>query len=75
MKKMICFLLVIVFCVALVCPAYAATASAGDSGTPSTKPGESPKTGDTIMRYVMIMLVSFIGLISVIAIYRKMFTK
>lgn len=75
MRRVICFLLVLVFCVSLACPAYATTNSAGDSGRPVTKPGENPKNGDIIMRYVIIMIVSLIALIAVIVIYRKMIMK
>ena len=73
MKKMICLVLVLAFCLSLAMPVFAArTPSAADSGTPAKTPsGSNPKTGDMIMLWVAIMLVALMALAAVVICYRK----
>ena len=75
MRRMICFLLVLVLSFSLACPVLAAVNSPGSGGTPSYTPGDIPKTGDTIMQYVVIMLIALLALIVVIILGRKVFKK
>lgn len=81
MKKVISFLLVLVFCFSLACPAFALIPSGGEDG-PSQLPekpdrwypsflGDNPKTGDIIMFWVAVMVVSVVALGGVYMIYRK----
>ena len=75
MRRAICFMLVLAFCLSLSCTAFAApVSSAADSGTPSRVPsysGSNPKTGDMIMRWVIIMVLALVALIAVAVCYRK----
>lgn len=74
MRRAICFILVLVFCLSLSCTAFAATSSAADDGTPSRVPtysGSNPKTGDMIMQWVLIMVLALIALAVVVWLYRK----
>lgn len=81
MKRVISFLLVLVFCFSLACPAFAAVDSSGEHG-PSHRPhrpdrwypsflGDNPKTGDIIMFWVAVMVVSVAALGGVYMLYRK----
>lgn len=78
MRRLICFLLVLVLGVSLACPVLAATNSpsntppAGGSGTPST---DNPKTGDQIMMHVIIMVLALLALVAVAVLSRKVFAK
>lgn len=85
MKRVISFLLVLVFCFSLACPAFAAVKSPGENG-PSHQPqrpdkwyssflGDNPKTGDIIMFWVAVMVVSVVALGAVYMIYRKKFSR
>lgn len=66
MRKMICFLLVLVLSLSLACPALAAVSSTGDI----------PPTGDTqIMMYVMVMVLALVALMAVAMFSRKAFRK
>lgn len=66
MRRMICFLLVLMFSMSLACPAFAATNSPSNT---------IPKTGDQIMMYVIIMVVALVALAAVVLISRKVFKK
>ena len=77
MRRMICFLLILAFCVSLACPAFAAktTPSPGEDG-PAKRPSswrDNPKTGDVILFWVMVMVVSVVALGAVYLIYRRKF--
>lgn len=69
MKKFICLLLTLVLTFALACPALAATNS-----TPN-KPTVTPATGDTIMPFVVMMVVALVALVAVAIFSRKAFKK
>lgn len=69
MRKMICFLMVLVMSLSLACPALAATSSTGNSST------DIPRTGDGIMLYIVIMAVALIALVAVVMFSRKAFKK
>lgn len=69
MRRMICTLLVLVMSLSVACPALAAV------GSPSTPPASSPKTGDQIMMYVIIMVVALVALVAVALLSRKAFKK
>ena len=76
MRKVICLILALVFCMSLALPAFATrVSSAADSGTPSYYPIISatgnPKTGDMIMMWVIMMLVAVVALAAVVVCYRK----
>ena len=83
MKRTISILLVLVFCLTLVCPAFAATSSPTGSGPRPSRPdrwspsilGDNPKTGDVIMFWVAIMAVSVMALGAVYCVYRRKFSK
>ena len=76
MRRMICFLLILAFCLSLACPAFAAVKSPGEDG-PSHRPskwwGDNPKTGDIILFWVLIMVVAIVALGVMYVIYRKKF--
>lgn len=88
MKRVISFLLVLVFCFSLACPAFAAVQSPGEHG-PSHEPhrphrpdrwwpsflGDNPKTGDIILFWVAVMVVSVVALGAVYFVYRRKFAK
>ena len=69
MRKMICFLLVLVMSLSIACPALAAV------GSPTTPPASTPKTGDQIMTYVIIMVIALLALVAVVLFSRKAFKK
>lgn len=69
MRRIICSLLVLVMSLAVACPALAAVSS------PSTPPASTPKTGDQIMMYVIIMAVALLALVAVVLFSRKVFKK
>ena len=68
MRRMICFLLILAFCVSLACPAFAAVKSPGEDG-----PAKNPKTGDIILFWVLVMVVSLAALCAVYMVYRRKF--
>ena len=68
MKKFICLLLTLVITLSLACPALAATNS-------PSKPTSTPKTGDTIMPFVIMMVVALVALGAVALFSRKAFKK
>lgn len=68
MKKFICLLLTLVLTFALACPALAATNS-------PSKPTVTPQTGDTIMPFVVMMVVALVALVAVALFSRKAFKK
>ena len=85
MRQLICFLLVLSLCMSMTCTAYATAPSPGESG-PVVSPdggsgkwpsfwGDNPKTGDIILFWVLIMVVSLLALGAVYVIYRKKFKK
>ena len=78
MRRMICFLLILAFCLSLACPAFAAVKSPGEHG-PSHRPdkwwGDNPKTGDIILFWVLVLVVSLVALGAVYFVYRKKFCK
>lgn len=75
MRRAIGFILVLAFCLSLACTAFAApVSSAADSGRPSQAPsysGSNPKTGDVIMRWVLVMVLALVALAVVVILYRK----
>lgn len=85
MKRVISFLLVLVFCFSLAVPAFAADfkSSPTGSGPRPSKPdrwwssiwGDNPKTGDVIMLWVAVLVVSVVALCAVYYIYRRKFAK
>lgn len=86
MRRMICLVLVVVFCLAMACPAFATT-----KDSPEKVPGcnhsynalgickycgawrDNPKTGDNIMMWVGAMALSMGALAGAAVIYRKKF--
>jgi len=75
MRRMVCFLLVLMMTLSLACPVLA-TNSPGSGGTPSyTPPTDIPKTGDQIMMYVIIMVIALLALVAVVVLSRKAFKK
>jgi LPXTG-motif cell wall-anchored protein len=74
-KKMLSILLVLAFCLSLVCPAFAAVSSPTGSGPRPGILGDTPKTGDVIMFWVAIMAVSVMALGAVYCVYRRKFSK
>ena len=83
MKRVISFLLVLVFCLSLAVPAFAAVSSPTGSGPRPSRParwwhsswGDNPKTGDVIMLWVAVLVVSVVALCAVYYIYRRKFAK
>ena len=83
MKRVISFLLVLVFCLSLAVPAFAAVSSPTGSGPRPSRPdrwwpsswGDNPKTGDVIMLWVAVLGVSVVALCAVYYIYRRKFAK
>ena len=71
MRRMICALLVLVMSLSVACPALADVIDSG----PDTPPASSPKTGDQIMMYVIIMVVALLALVAVVLLSRKAFKK
>ena len=69
MRRLICFLLVMVMTLSVACPALADS----PSGKPSS--GSNPKTGDQIMMYVIIMVVALGALVAVLLFSRKFLKK
>ena len=65
MRRLICALLVLIMSLAVACPALA-------TYTPSQ---DTPKTGDQIMMYVIIMVVALLALVAVVLFSRKLFKK
>ena len=62
MRRMVCFLLVLMMTLSLACPVLA-TNSPGSGGTPSyTPPTDIPKTGDTMVVYAALTTMSGLGL-------------
>ena len=77
MRRTICFLLILAFCLSLACPAFAAVKSPGEKGPvrwPSSW-GDNPKTGDIIMFWVLVMVVSLVALGAVYMIYHRKFAR
>lgn len=70
MRKLICFLLVMMMTLSVACPALAATNSGGN-----TSVGVTPKTGDQIMMYVIIMVVAVVALVAVLLLSKKFLKK
>lgn len=71
MKKVICFLLVLVMVLAISCPVLAATPSAGDGGNPPVVP-DTPATGDMLLTTLLaVMAVAAVGLAALVVWYRK----
>ena len=68
MKKIICLLLTLMLTLSLACPALAATNS-------PSKPTTTPATGDTIMPFVIMMVVALVALAAVAVFSRKHFKK
>ena len=66
MRNLICIILVLVLCMSLALPTFAAAPSAGDDNV-----AFNPKTGDTIMLWAVIMLVALVALAAVVIFYRK----
>ena len=77
MRRMISFLLILAFCLSLACPAFAAVDSAAENG-PVKKPvwwGDNPKTGDVILFWVLVLLVSLAALVVIYLTYRRKFCR
>jgi len=76
MRRLICFLLVLVLCMSMTCTAFAAAPSPGEGGEPSDTPDtDNPKTGDIIMRWVIVLVISLIALAVILILGRKIFKK
>lgn len=76
MRQLICFLLVLALCMSMTCTAYATAPSPGESGKPTDTPGtDNPKTGDIIMRWVIVLVISLIALAVILILGRKIFRK
>lgn len=88
MRRMLCLILVLVFCMSLAVPAFATSddfvgsneggGGGGGGGTGSGGvPGDpsNPKTGDIIMTWVIIMLLALAALVAAVVIYRKKFSN
>lgn len=73
MRKIICMLLIVAFCVSMACPVFAATKSPASNNKPSYNSDNNPKTGDMIMTYVIVMLIALLALVAVAVLYRKVF--
>lgn len=80
MRKVILFVLVLAFVVSMACPAFATTdvispgGTAPGSGTGSNTTSNTtnnPKTGDIIMTWLIVLVLSLIALVAVVVIYRK----
>lgn len=71
MRRMICFLLVLLMSLSLTCPVLAATNSPSNSAPAAS----NPKTGDQIMMYVIIMIIALLALVAVVVLARKVFKK
>ena len=71
MRRVISFILVLVFCLSLACPAFAAVKS--PSKPAPTPSGTNPKTGDVIMFWGLILVASGVALGAVYFVYRKKF--
>ena len=68
MRRLICFLLVMVMTLSVACPALA-------DSTGNSSPSSNPKTGDQIMMYVIIMVVALVALVAVLLFSRKFLKK
>lgn len=64
MRRLICFLLVLVMSLSIACPVLADSPS-------NSSPSSNPKTGDQIMMYVIIMVVALVALAAVLLFSRK----
>jgi len=79
MKRVICLILVVVFMLSMACTAFATPAnSAGDNNNPpsggsSSGSSSSPKTGDMIQVWAMLMMLAMLAMAGVTALYRKVF--
>lgn len=69
MKRIICLLLALVLFAYIPCGAFAAVNSPGSSAP--TVPGETPKTGDTSMInvWVIIMILALLALIVAVVLF------
>lgn len=92
MRKVLCLILVLVFCFSMACPAFAWGNHFVDSPShvPNPGPGHGhgpshgngtgnagswiPKTGDVIMMWVLVMVISLIALAAAVVIFRKKFS-
>ena len=72
MRRLICFLLVLMMTLSVACPVLATNVNSGGNYAP---PSSSPKTGDQIMMYVIIMVVALLVLAAVVLFSRKAFKK
>ena len=68
-KRIVSLLLTLVLSLSLACPVLAATSSI------SKPPAVTPQTGDTIMPFVIMMVVALIALVAVALLSRKAFKK
>lgn len=76
MRQLICFLLVLALCMSMTCTAYATAPSPGEGGKPPSTPGtDNPKTGDIILRWVIVLVISLIALAVILILGRKIFKK
>lgn len=82
---MVSFLLILAFCLSMACPAFAAFVPSvqkpprphhphWDRWWPSFA-GDNPKTGDIILFWVLVLVVSLVALGAVYFVYRKKFCK
>lgn len=72
MRRVICLLLVLAFCMYLPCTAFA-TQSPGDVAPDVPGTDDVPKTGDTSGMYLwlFVMLISLLALVVVSVCFRK----
>lgn len=80
MRRVISFILVLVFMLSLACTAFAAVDSIpndapGSDGNDGSEDGGngSAKTGDMIRKWIVLLVASLLALIAVVVIYCKKF--
>lgn len=71
MRRVISFILMLVIVLSMACPVLAATGSIPNKAP--TLDWDNPKTGDIIMTWVIVLVISLAALIAAIVIYRKKF--
>ena len=71
MKRIVCLLLALVLCAYLPCAAFAV--SSPGSSAPTVPSTDNPKTGDTSMIniWVIVMILALLALIVAVVVFRK----
>ena len=94
MRRVLCLTLILLFCMSLACPVFAAEnddfvnspgslPGGGDDSNNAVTPGTGsssdgiwiPKTGDNIMMWVTVMLISVMALAATAVVFRKKFAN